>query len=123
MVQEATVNVIVKPGNQSLTVPAGTRLEDLAKEFVTPETGVIVAAMVDNRLLDLHTTLDSDCTVEFVDLRSTAGQRIYQRSAVMILLKATQDVLPGAQVSIEHSLSNGLYGEIHWSSPIGPGGD
>ncbi len=119
MPQHPSVKVRIKPTEKMLDIPAGTLLKDLARQFESADSGPIVAAKCDNKLRDLNYAVADDCQVEFVDLRSDDGQRIYQRSVVMILVKAAQDVLTDGKVSIEHSLSNGLYGEIHRSTPVG----
>lgn len=114
-----TVCVREKRSGRRMIVPAGTLLKDIAREFETEVTGPIVAAKCHNDLRELTFAVEEDCEVEFVDLRCDDGQRIYQRSLVMVLIKAALDVLPGAKVTIEHSLSNGLYGEIHQETPVG----
>lgn len=116
---ESTLTVHIGPTGHEVQVARGTLLADLARQYESPESGPIVAAICDNELRDLNDSLREDCQVEFVDLRTDDGQRIYQRSVVMVLIKAAMDVLKDARVTIEHSLSNGLYGEIHRDPPVG----
>ena len=47
--------------------------------------------------------------MEFLDAREGSGHRVYVRSLSFVLYKATQDVLPGSKLFIEHSLCRGYY--------------
>lgn len=40
------------------------------------------------------------------------------RSLTMILVKAAYDVFPDSRVVLEHSLGEGIFGEIHKKSPL-----
>lgn len=93
-------------------VNAGTTLLELSKKaqesFATP----IVAAKVNNKLKDLNYALEEDARVEFLDLSQDDGFRIYQRSLVFLLIKAVGELFPQAKVTVEHSISKGLYCEL-----------
>ncbi|MEN6413266.1 MAG: nucleoside kinase [Veillonellales bacterium] len=73
----------------------------------------IVAAKVNNEIKDLPTVIEDDCTVEFLDLRSEAGVKIYQRTLIFIMITAVQELFPQGELTVEHSLSKGLYCELH----------
>jgi uridine kinase len=77
-----------------------------------------MAAKVDYDLRELTYRLDHDARVEFVDLGSEDGMRIYRRTGILTLVMAAREVLQGCRVMIQHSLSNGLYGEIRWRRPL-----
>ncbi|HEX6972004.1 MAG TPA: nucleoside kinase [Limnochordia bacterium] len=51
-------------------------------------------------------------------LATPEGVQIYQRSAVFLLVKAASEVFPDRRIRIEHSLSNGLYGEVRGARPF-----
>lgn len=93
--------------------PESTRLEDIARDFEHLYNGIIVAAKVNNELRDLNCTISEDSVVEFVDTTVEEGTRIYRRSLTFVFIKAVKELLPGATVTIEHSLGKGLYCEIH----------
>lgn len=99
-------------------MPVGTILADLVKE-VRPQTWQdVLAARVDNDLRELTYTIHRNCRISFLGLETEDGHRIYQRSLTLVLVRAAREVLPGCRVTIEHSLSNGLYGEIHFQQPL-----
>ncbi len=47
-----------------------------------------------------------------VDITSTIGMKTYVRTLQFVLIKAVSELFPKAKISIEHSLSKGLFGEI-----------
>lgn len=51
-------------------------------------------------------------------LATEEGVRAYQRSVIFLLVKAAAEILPDRRLTIEHSLSNGLYGEVRGGRPF-----
>lgn len=100
-------------GVEHRNVPAGTTLQQLSQELWPDTWRGILAAYVDNELRELTYPVTQKCTIVFFGLEAKDGHRIYQRSATFLLIRAAREILPGCRVTIEHSLSNGLYGEIH----------
>ncbi|MFA7467389.1 MAG: nucleoside kinase [Desulfotomaculaceae bacterium] len=96
-----------------MDVPPGTTFLDLLPYDKMNRRASVVAAYVNNVLMSLQGPLDSDCDIEFVDLASQDGMRIYIRSLVMLLARAASEVLPGCKIKMEHTLGNGVYGEIN----------
>lgn len=98
----------------------GVSLEELAKDFQPNTRYLIVAALIDNQLKELKHTLDEDCEVKFIDISSSIGSRIYQRSLSFVFIRACMELYSGCKVSVEHSISKGLYCEVHYKRPIDP---
>lgn len=105
-----TVNV--KFGNKNYECTEGTRLMDFFKEN-DQSYDMIIAGLVDNKLVDLNYRIHRDCTVKAVDIRSEEGMKVYRRSMSFVFIKAVHEIYPHARVTIEHSLGKGLYCEIH----------
>lgn len=99
-------------------VAVGTTLEELAKDCWPDTWRKILAAYVNNDLRELTQTITQDCVISFFGLENKDGYRIYQRSVTFILIRAAREILPECRVTIEHSLSNGLYGEIHFERAL-----
>lgn len=117
MEEQNKIIVSLKDGTL-LKVDKGTTLEDI-KELVKDKYKVlIVAGKVNNALRELNYKLDKDSNVEFIDLTTTDGQRIYKRSLAFVFIRAAMELLPECKVTVEHSLSKGLYCEIHYKRPI-----
>ena len=113
MAQPNTIRITI--GDKEEWVPEQTTLRDLSHHYQPEYASTIVAAMVDGELKELTWQLTKDAQIMFLDLSSDDGQRIYIRSLSFLLVRAASDVLPSSQISIEHSLGNGLYVELKGS--------
>ncbi len=68
-----------------------------------------ICARVNNKTEDLSFPVFSPKMVEYLDASSQSGRRVYTRSLSMMLYRAVEDILPGATLRIEHSISHGYY--------------
>jgi uridine kinase len=110
--------VQVEVENQSIEVPMGTLIETLADRFQHSDRPRIVAARIDNVLRELTLPLTADVKVEFVDLSDQDGVRIYQRSLLLVLIRAAIECFSDIRLTVEHSLNKGLYIEVHYERPL-----
>jgi uridine kinase len=90
----------------------GVTLYELSRELHVQLASEVLAALVNNQLKDLSYEIYFSMNIRFVDISYPDGMRTYQRSLSFLCRKAVSDVLPGYNLSIEHSISRGLYGEI-----------
>ncbi|MDK9709953.1 MAG: nucleoside kinase [Acidaminobacter sp.] len=93
-------------------------VKTLSDEFQTEARPLIVAAKVDNSLRELTATIVEDVELEFVDLSNQDGIRIYQRSLLLVLLRAAIECFSDIHLTVEHSLNKGLYIEVHYSRAL-----
>ncbi|WP_371361550.1 Uridine kinase [Sporomusa rhizae] len=89
---------------------------DAAHRYTTP----VVAAKVNNEIRDLQNVLEEDCMVDFLELRSDAGMKVYQRSVTLLMIVAARELFPDCEVTVEHSLSKGMYCELHHGRDVTP---
>lgn len=68
-----------------------------------------LCAYVNNRNEDLRFKIYGPLQVEYLDINSNSGYRVYTRSLCMVLYKAINDLYPGKRLTIEHSIGNGHY--------------
>ncbi|MCR4426493.1 MAG: nucleoside kinase [Firmicutes bacterium] len=115
-----TVTITLQDGSRH-EVPKGTTIAELAQRLPHGCRWPVVAATVNNDLKEMTCPVAGDAHVQFVDLGTEDGMRIYRRTGILILVKAAREVLEGCRVRIMHSLSNGLYGEIKWKRPLTEG--
>lgn len=97
---------------------AGVTLLQISKDVQKLYTTSIVAAVVNNESKDLQFCVNSDCTVDFFDLHTEAGIKVYQRSLAFVMIAAAHELFPQGKVTVEHSLSKGLYCELYIGQPI-----
>ena len=72
----------------------------------------IVAAYVDNKIAELSDVVTADCNIRFVNVLSSEGRRIYERSIIILLVKAVKELFPNRRVLIRHSVRYDIYFEI-----------
>ncbi len=104
--------------NKTYHYTKGISLEEISKEFQPKDNQLVVAALVDNELKELNYKLDEDSEVKFITNISSIGARIYQRSLVFVFIRACMEIFSDCRVTVEHSISKGLYCEIHYKRPI-----
>ena len=100
------------------------QLTDLGKEIPCPKNRAVryllvhypgdadkvLAVRINHEVKDLNTLLTEDASVEFLDVSTIDGNRIYQRTLSMVLVVAVKELfLQDGDVSVEHSLDGGLY--------------
>lgn len=91
----------------------GATLEDVYNEIKGELPYKVLAAKVNNEVVELGYALEESCDVEFLDMRNQTANLIYQHSLSLIYLKAVSDVLNCDDAEIQNSLNKGLYTEIH----------
>lgn len=79
-------------------------------DIVTEHKRKALLVKVNGKLQELHKTLKNDVNLEFVTLSDAIGRSTYERSAILILLKAIDDIY-GSSISprVEFSTGNGLF--------------
>lgn len=113
MVRQVKVKFV--NGEEKEFDPGVTILEVLGS---SKEVGEPLVALVDGEVAELTKRIHYDVSLAPITLRNPLGVRAYMRSLSFLLVKAVKHVLPEAKVTIEHSLSKGIYGEIHSTRKI-----
>ena len=95
---------------KTLEFEEGTSYKEIAECFKQYFNFDILAAKVDNNIVDLSDTLTKKCNIDFFDRSTETGNRVYARSARFILVLALRSVL-GKDVDLitEHSMDHGVY--------------
>ena len=91
------------------TFAPGTDVSAIIDSFFPGRTPRPIAVYIKGRLRPLNFCPEEDCTLTILDYTDEEGRRVYERSLRFLFLIAAEDVLPGAQVRIEHSAGYGLF--------------
>jgi hypothetical protein len=91
------------PDGRIFEAPLGTPVAEILRAAYGSPDVPMVAAIVNGRLRELTWRLLHDSDVTPLSAGSTDGARIYRRSVVFLMVAATADVFPNAEVYIEHS--------------------
>ena len=90
--------------------PVGTPLEAYVRAATAHDDGPdAIAAIVDNKLMELARPVQRDGTAALIRLNSSDGARIYRRSLTFMMIAVANRCFPDARVYVEHSTVNGGY--------------
>ncbi len=96
--------------SEYVEVEGGESLADIAARLAPGLHLTPLCARVNNKTEALAFPVFAPKEVEFLDMYSSSGRRVYVRSLCMMLYKAVADVMPqGTRLRIEHSISKGYY--------------
>jgi len=90
----------------------GTMLNDIIKENNLLNGLPVVLGKLNNKFYELAATISQGGEFEAIDITSAIGMKTYVRTLQFVLIKAISELFPKAKISIEHSLSKGLFGII-----------
>lgn len=94
-------------------IPEDTTLYEVSKKVKGEFKYPIVGARLGEFLVGLNTKVTSNERVEFYDLSTAIGNRIYSRSLEFLVTVATKKILGDeTDILINYSLENGIYCEI-----------
>ncbi|RKD31549.1 nucleoside kinase [Thermohalobacter berrensis] len=103
-----------------LKVNKGTKLINILNKINKEiDSSQYVAARFNNEIKHLEHEIKDKGDIEFLDITDRDGLRIYVRTLCLIYIKACKELFDNCTVTIEHSLSKGLYTEIHNNKKIG----
>ncbi|WP_243153382.1 nucleoside kinase [Senegalia massiliensis] len=107
-------------GNQSLKFEKGISIKDVIKQVNYKIHKNYLSVRVNNEIMHLDYKLNKDTEIELLDIKDKDGFRVYVRTLTFVFIKAIKDIFKDAKTSVEHSLSKGLYIEIHKKVSITP---
>ena len=103
------VRIFCKNNGESKDFKSGVSLLDILKDFKLSMPYDIVAARVNNVVEGLTYRVYRNKDVEFLDITSEQGMRMYVRSLTFVMMKAMNELFPGRVVRFENPISNGYY--------------
>lgn len=94
------------------TYPMGTSYQKIAADVQKNYPDDILLVNREGKLCELHKTLDRSCVLKMVTAREKPGIQTYERSAVLLMLKAFYDTAGKEnvqRVTVEYSISHALF--------------
>ena len=91
----------------------GTTFETIVNEYQEQYDHTIALVIANGKIHELHKKLKRDAEISFITTSDTIGNKTYERSAIMLLLKAAYDIL-GLQgkMKVEFAIDKGIYCEF-----------
>lgn len=111
------LKIKLKKTNQIVEYPKGILIEAIAKEYQKLYPSRIVASIFNNDIRELSKTLERDGELDFIDLTSEDGVRIYQRGLMFIAYVASKEIFPDKKMRVRYSLGKGIYCEFEEWEP------
>lgn len=108
----------LKINSKEVLVEKGTILHKIIKDNCLEKDIPVVLARINDNYYELTRSLKEDGEFEAIDITNNLGLKTYARSLQLLLIKSVLDIFPEAKITIEHSMSKGLFGEIHKNTPL-----
>ena len=86
------------------------------KDYLNINPYDIALCRLNGEYYELFKPVNEDGSLELVYLcstKSSIGYKIYNRTLQFIFIKASLDLFPNSVITIEHSIGEGVFGEIH----------
>lgn len=112
MNKEHTVKIFCTNTGAEAEVPVGMSLSEVASHLGVKLKYSVVGATVNNEFTSLSYSIFQPKRITFFDVTHPEGMRNYYRSAIMMLIVAVEETMPGARVHALRTISGGLYCEI-----------
>jgi len=106
------LKVTILPDGKVWEAARGTRAADLL-----PVGFPMVAVKISNHYSSLQDSIRVDCSVEPVNITSTAGMRIYRNSLIFLFELAAKKTFPERRVVIGHSLGHAFFHRFQDDGP------
>ena len=113
------VTIYCKNTKSYHTYPMGISVIEIYDDLKIDLKYPLMAARVNYKVEDLNFMVYKPKDIEFIDLSSPSGMRVYVRTLSMVLSKAVSELYPEATLRIEHPISKGYYCQLdHLSEPL-----
>ncbi|MGL6184085.1 MAG: nucleoside kinase [Clostridium chrysemydis] len=105
-------NITLENG-EIVQIDKGASFQDIVNMYYKDEECDVALCKLNNEYYELVAEVKESGDLEIVKLDSEIGINVYTRTLQFIFIKAALDIFPEAKITIEHSISKGLFGEIH----------
>lgn len=103
------IRIFCKNNGESKQFKSGVSLIDIYEGFGLKMPYDIVAARVNNEVVGLTFRIYRNKDVEFLDITSQDGIRVYVHSLTFVMMKAMHELFPERVIRLENPISNGYY--------------
>jgi uridine kinase len=99
-----------------IEVQKGTNFKDIVDKYKMDKD--IVLCELNGYYYELGREVPSSGILNMISVNSEVGWKVYSRTLQFIFIKIALDLFPKAKITIEHSISKGIFGEIHKETPL-----
>lgn len=105
-------NITLEDGRKE-SVAKGTKFKELMDKYYGEDVKNIALCKLNNEYYELSQEIKESGLLEKIPFNTEEGMNIYTRTLQFIFIKAALDIFKDSKITIEHSISKGLFGEIH----------
>lgn len=105
-------NITLKINGKDYSYEQGTSYEKIADDFQAENEGLIALVVENGKLKELSKKAVKDAEISFVTRRDEAGRKTYQRTVILLMVKAIDDVLGKDKskfVKVEFAVGKGYF--------------
>ena len=106
---------VITVGEERREYEAGTTFLQVAADFQDRYENDILLVKEDGKLVELFKEVHRDADLEFITAADTPGQQVYERSAILLLLKGIYGVAGQEKIEkvvVNFSVTRGCYIEV-----------
>ncbi len=101
---------IITIGTVTKEYEIGTTFEQIVQEYQEQYNNTIALVTENGKIRELHKKVSKDADVKFITLSDTIGHKTYERSAIMLFVKAVHDIMgKDVRIKVEFSIGKGVY--------------
>lgn len=104
--------------NNVVKAKRGMTFYNLILENYKDKVKDVAICKLNGKYHELSDLIEEEGTVEIIYFNTELGIKIYVRTLQFIFIKVALDLFPNSKITIEHSISKTLYGEIHKEEPL-----
>lgn len=106
----------VELNDKIINIDKGIIFKELVDKYFNDEK--IVLCDFNGKCYELGEEVPSSGKIKVVNVNEEEGWKVYSRTLQFIFIKAALEFFPKAQITLEHSISKGIFGEIKKGSPL-----
>lgn len=97
--------------NNEIYVNNGSNFKDIVNKFYKDDNIMLCDLL--GKCYELSDEIPVSGDMKVITANEEEGWKVYSRTLQFIFIKAALDLFPGAEITIEHSISKGIFGEIY----------
>ena len=105
-------NITLEDGS-IIEVGKNTKFIDIINSHYSQIKDSVILCRLNYEYYELNSEIKESGNLTLVQLNSQEGMNVYKRTLQFIFVKAAFDLFPQSKITIEHSISKCIFGEIH----------
>lgn len=107
--------------NKTIKAKKGLTYYELILHNCKDKVNDVAICKLNGKYYELTEIIEDDGEVELIGFDTELGIKIYTRTLQFIFIKVALDLFPKSKITIQHSISNAVYGEVNKETPLSKG--